>query len=86
MNIIIYAGSHCLFSKKLLEDVKTQNISVDIKWVDKDEKACEEMYSLTKKAWTPVIKITPANQSETVIVGYNEEKKKRLEDVLGITL
>lgn len=86
MNIVIYAGSHCLFSRKLIHDLQARNISADIKFVDKDEKACEEMYRLTKKVWTPTAKITLPDRSEKIIVGYNPEKKKQLEDILGITL
>ncbi len=86
MNIVVYAGSHCLFSRKLIHDLQDRNIPVDIKLVDKDEKACEEMYRLTKKAWTPTVKITLPDQSEKIIVGYNSEKKKQYEDILGTML
>ena len=83
--IIIYAGKSCPFSKRLRDDLDAAHIAYELKIVEHDEKACIEMYELTKKPWTPVTKIT-IDRKDSIILGYNKEKKKQIEELLHLTL
>jgi len=84
--IIIYIDSLSPYAKYLREDLEKAGVHLEVKIVDKDMDAAIEMYQLTQNNRVPVIKITTENKQETVLVGYSDENKKKIAELLKITL
>ncbi len=84
-NITIYTDSLCPFSKELIADLSKAGVSYKLKLADKDMEAAIEMNKLTQDIKTPVVKIVQG-EIQTVLVGYTNENKKKLEQLLQVNL
>ncbi|NTU47217.1 hypothetical protein HGA88_06330 [Candidatus Roizmanbacteria bacterium] len=78
--ITIYVSTLCPFSKELIDDLNAAKVVFEQKWVDKDQAAFVEMYNLTHKKVTPVIKLSVPEI--IVLVGYNNEQKTKLQEYM----
>ena len=83
--ITIYVDTLCPFSNNLRTDLARAKIEANIRVVDRDEDAAVEMFNLTQKIHTPVIKITK-NGHDTVMIGYTPAHKKKIEELLQVKL
>ncbi|MCL5113938.1 MAG: glutaredoxin [Patescibacteria group bacterium] len=86
MKITIFTSTLCPFSDLVISDLRKVGLEPEVKIADVDVDATKEMAELTKRAFTPVTKITKEDGSFIVVEGYNGKKKKLIEDALGVKL
>lgn len=83
MNIIVYTGRVCPFSQELVGDLTDQHVTFTQKKVDEDPAGLLEMYKLTGKISTPVIRIEKQGQNYTLL-GYNRENRNTLQKIIQL--
>lgn len=83
--ITIYIDKLSPFSRQLENDLQNAGVVSVIKRVDEDKESVAEMYHLTKAIHTPVIRIK-TEKEDVILVGYSPENKKKIEQLLHISL
>lgn len=81
MKIRLFTTPDCPFSKKTKELLREHGIDFEDNNILKDEKARDEMITISGQMAVPVIEVTENGQEPLIIKGYDEEKIKTVLDI-----